>query len=239
MNKKVEKKQKIYDDKEDIDIRNIAHYKNSSQVLLLFILIVLFGFTLFNSFMYIGKYYLNKNKLNDGIETIEIKNNKSSIFINNEGEFNKKIESLENDEFLIERKSSISIQTNNDIKDTNIVKFDVKYNILENSFSGNSISKEDSDIRVRFAYSFDNENWTYVNNVISTYEGTLSPMTDNYYDIAGVVSTLKVLTNYELSSAPGEIITMYLKSETVIKKAEYNVGNNIKASLRIDYKESV
>ncbi len=239
MNKKVGRSKKTYDDKEDLAIREAAYYNNSSQVLLLFVLIVLFGFTLYNSLMYIGKYYINKNKLENGIEIIEIKNSKMSVLINNEGNLEKKITQEDTeDETIIENKSSIAVETLKGEKKDGTIKFDVKYNILENSFHGNATSKDDSDVRVRFAYSFDNENWTYINNAISTYEGVLSPVVGNYYDIAGIISTLKIATNYELSSKPGESTTMYWKSETIIKNKQ-NVGHNIKAEFKIEYKESI
>ena len=240
MNKKDGKKKKTYDDKEDLAIKEAAYYKSSSQVLLLFVLIILFGFTLFNSLMYIGKYYINKNKVNNGIEIIEIKNSKNSVLINNEGHLVKQItENEDNDEIILVNKSSITLETHKDEKEDGIIKFDVKYNLLKNTFLSNTTSKNDSDVRVRFAYSFDNENWTYVNNAISTYESTLSPLLGNYYDIAGLESTLKVATNYELTCKSGKSKTMYWKSETVIKNKNENIGKNIEAEFKIDYKESL
>ena len=235
MNKKVGKK-KTYDDKEDLTIREVAYYKNSSQVLLLFILVVLFAFTLYNSLMYIGKYYINKNKLENDVEIIEIKNSKNSALINNEGYLEKQItDNIEEEETVIIKTSSITLKTNKDETKDGTIKFDLKYDILENDFPININSKDDSDLRVRFAYSYDGENWTYINNAISTYESTLNPLIGNYYDISGIVSTLKVATNTELASAPGESKTMYWKSETVIKNKSDNVGKKIKANFKIDY----
>ena len=240
MNKKVGRSKKTYDDKEDLAIREAAYYNNSSQVLLLFVLIVLFGFTLYNSLMYIGKYYINKNKLENGIEVIEIKNSKMSILINNEGNLEKKITQEDTeDETIIENKSSITVETLKGEKKDGTIKFDVKYNILENSFPGNATSKDDSDLRVRFAYSYDNENWTYISNTISTYESTINPLLQNYYDISGIVSTLKIATNFELTSAPGEKSKIYWKSETTIKNKESNLNKGIKANFKIEYKESL
>ena len=93
MNKKVKTKTK-YDDKEDLKIRDVAHYQKSSQVLLLFVLIVLFGFTLFNSLIYINKYYRRKQDLKNGVETIEINNSKNTIIVTNDSKINKTIKEI-------------------------------------------------------------------------------------------------------------------------------------------------
>ncbi len=239
MNKKVVKKEKQYDDKEDKRIRKAAYSSSASQILLLFVLIVLFGFTLFNSLYYIGKYYWNEKDYEKGIETIEINNKKNTVFILNQGDIDKKVSENDKEEIVLVNESSIELTTNKDEAKDGKITFDVKYNISENDFPVNLYSKEDSDVRVRFAYSYDNENWTYISNTISTYESTINPLLQNYYDISGIVSTLKIATNFELTSAPGEKSKIYWKSETTIKNKESNLNKGIKANFKIEYKESL
>ncbi len=237
MNKKVKTKTK-YDDKEDLEIRDVAHYKKSSQVLLLFVLIVLFGFTLFNSLMYIGKYYKNKKELDKGIETIEINNMYNTVVVTNDSKIDKIIEETDDEEIMIERHSSISLMSKDNKKDGAIL-FDVKYDILKNTFPGSFSSNEDSDIKVKFAYSYDNENWNYISNVISTYNNTIAPLGGGFYDISGVTDTLKVATNYKLTSKASETETIYWKSETYIKNTKDNLNNNINVAFKVEYKESL
>ncbi len=240
MNKKVVKKVKQYDDKEDKRIRKAAYSSSASQILLLFVLIVIFGFTLFNSLYYIGKYYLDKKDYEKGLETIEINNKKNTVLILNQGSVDKKItESDTEDEIILINEGSIELLTNKEEANEGKITFDVKYSISENDFPVNIYSKEDSDVRVRFAYSYDNENWTYISNAISTYESTINPLLQNYYDISGIVSTLKIATNFELTSAPGEKNKIYWKSETTLKNKESNLNKGIKANFKIEYKESL
>lgn len=239
MNKKV--MENNIDEKEDITINSVAHSKGSSQFLLFGILIVLFGVTLFTMLTFIGKYYKDKNNLDMGLESIQINNNKNSIYILNDSNIEKTVsyEDINGEDILITNVSSIGLNVNSSANESSTIKFDVKYEILENNFVGNTYSMDDSNLKVRFAYSYDNENWTYLNNAISTYEGVLMPLANNYYDIAGVVSTLKATTNYELSSKPGENTVIYWKCETLIKGTSKNVDNKIKANFKIEYKESL
>lgn len=237
MNKKVKTKTK-YDDKEDLKIRDVAHYQKSSQVLLLFVLIVLFGFTLFNSLIYINKYYRRKQDLKNGVETIEINNSKNTIIVTNDSKINKTIKENDDDEIVIEKNSSISLM-NKDIKNMGTILFDVKYDIIENTFSGKLSSSNDSDLKVKFAYSYDNEHWNYINNVISTYNNTIAPLLGSYYDIAGVKDTLKVATNFQLTSNLNETKTIYWKSETYLKNTDENINKNLNVSFKIEYKESL
>lgn len=237
MNKKVKTKTK-YDDKEDLEIRDVAHYKRSSQALLLFVLIVLFGFTLFNSLMYIGKFYKNQKELSKGIETIEINNMDNTVVVTNDSKIDKTIEENDDDEIIIEKYSSISLMSKDNKKDGTIL-FDVKYDILNNTFPGSMSSNEDSDIKVKFAYSYDNKNWNYINNVISTYNSTIAPLGGEFYDISGVTDTLRVATNYKLTSKASETETIYWKSETYIKNIKNNLNNNISVAFKTEYKESL
>ncbi len=238
MNKKVGTNKKKYDDTEDLEIKEVAYFKNSSQVILLFVLIILFGFTLFSSLVFIGKYYRDDNK---NAEVIEINNKNSRILITSLDDIDKKVlaSDLESKEdIVLENTSNITFKTNSSAKEAGKIFFDVKYNILENNFYNNLIATNDSDLLVRFSYSFDNENWTYVNNVISTDSSNLSPLMGNYYDIAGLNTNLSIETNYELTTNPGEEKTMYWKSETIIKNANNNIDKSIKANFKVEYKEN-
>lgn len=240
MNKKVRKEEAINDIQEDLEIKNIAH-KKVSQYFLLLILIVIFGVTLFSSLFYIFDYYNKKNTKDYNTEIIEINNNKNSVLIVNTGDISQNVSDInsEKEEYVIEKIDSIILSTNSDSDSDGKITFDIKYEILENNFLNNAVSKNDSDLLVRFSYSYDNENWNYVNNVISTTESTINPLMGNYYDIAGFVTNLKVKTNYELTSKPGETVKMYWKSETIILNKEENKDNKITAKFKIDYKSNV
>ena len=116
--------------------------------------------------------------------------------------------------------------------------FDVKYDIAENTFPYNAIAKTDSSLLVRFAYSLDNENWTYVNNVISTNNSNITPLMGNYFDISGLKSTLSVKTNYELTSSPGKTEKIFWKSETVIIPNNNLKDSQIKANFYVEYRNN-
>lgn len=243
MNKKeqVEKEVK-QDDIEDLEIKKVAYEKNNSQKILLYALTTLFFIMLSISIIFINNYYKNKNQSSKDSEFIEINNYKNNALITNHGEINKKItkDSFEEDEDLvIERINSIELLTNKNAKKDGVITFDVKYKLLKNSFNRNEYAHNNSNLLVRFSYSFDNEEWTYVKNVISTSNSTLSPLMGNYYDVAGINSVLKVATNYELTSKPGESIKMYWRSETIIKNNQNSeVTNELVANFEIEYKNN-
>ena len=239
MNKKVAKKQEIYDDEEDLEIKKVAYFKGSSQVILLLVLILLFGFTLFNSLMYIGKYYNKQKNLIDGNETIEINKDDKRVFIVNSNNIDEKFtqKSTNNEDKVITNISSILLETDSDSKSDGIITYDVKYNITQNNFVSNLYSQNDSVLRVRFAYSYNNKDWIYITNAISTNEGALTPVIGNYYDISGLVTTLKIASGKELRSNIGEKNTVYWKSETLIKNSDENLNKEIQASFKIEYKE--
>ena len=84
-------------------------------------------------------------------------------------------------------------------------------------------------------YSYDNENWEYVNNVISTTNSTLNPLMGSYYDISGLVENLKVLTNFEINNKKDTTTIVYFKCETLFKNIEDNIGKNIYAEFKVEY----
>lgn len=241
MNKKVDNLvKKEIDDKEDLEIKNIAYLRVSSQKILLYVLIFLFVIMLGTSIMFIKKYYVSKELNNNFSETIEINNYRNNVLITNNGEIKENITNTtfkNNKEYVIERVNAIKLTTNEKAETDGIIKYDVKYNIEKNDFLRNEYSTNDSEVLVRFSYSFDNEEWIYINNVISTTESTLNVLMGNYYDISGMVTNLKIATNYEMSSAPGETITMYWRSETIFKnKKDIELNKNIEANFKLEYK---
>lgn len=241
MDKKDSIIKKEVDDKEDLEIQKIA-YKNESNQILLYFLVFLFCVMLGTTISFINSYYRNKNEENKLLETIEVKSDKNQVLITNNGEINEQISEQsfkEDDDILIEKISTIELITNKNADKEGIIKFNVKYNIIKNDFLRNEYASNKSDILVRFSYSFDNEKWTYINNVISTSESTLSPLMGNYYDVSGIKSNLNIATNYELFSKPGEKIKMYWRSETTFKNNSKNKEiKEFAANFKIEYKDN-
>ena len=123
----------------------------------------------------------------------------------------------------------------NIIKNINI---NVKYNITNNEFRNQTLASTNNDVLVRFMYSYDNENWEYINNVISTTDSTLNPLMGSYYDISGLTTNLKVVTNMEIKNKVGKTTTMYWKCETLLKNISDNINKNISADFIVEYKNS-
>ena len=227
MNKKVKKKKEVkHDGTEDLDIKKVAH-SNTREYALYIILIILFGFTFYSALVYIGKYYNNKKEQELYSEVIKINKNDDRIVISNNGELNKVL-SVEDDnnaeDIVIENVDLIEI-TSKDIKNINTYLFDVRYNILENEFPKNVVATNDSNILVRFAYSYDQENWNYIDNAISINDNNMKPLIGGLYDLSGVVGNIKIATNFQIKSNPYEPVKVYWKSETILK---YNNDNLIK-----------
>lgn len=242
MNKKGKKKTTAkIDGNEDLEIKSIAYFKNSSQVILLVVLIILFGFTLYSTLVFIGDYYMEKNNEFPQADVVQINNDKNRVLIINNGKIDKVINDADikgKDDIVIENYSSIELSTNKEAEVNGTMEYDLRYNITRNDFPYNTISTNDSDVLVRFSYSYDNEEWEYLNNVISTDSSTLSPMMGHYYDISGVTSNLKVLTNHTITSKPGEKIKLYWKSETIILNKSSNINKGINAEFKIEYKNN-
>ena len=241
MNKRVtdtSSKSKI-DDAEDLEIKKVAHSNKYTSLILLIILIVLFTLTLFCSIFYIRNYYDKKLNIKDNEEVIEVNNSNNRTLIMNNGPFEKAIDDTITDkEVNIESFANVEVNTKEDSKEDGRLMFDVKYAIEKNDFGYNSISSINSDVIVRFSYSFDNENWEDVNYIISTPTSTIGAITSNFYDVGGIVGDINVATNYELTSKPGESKKMYWKSETIIRNRESTVGKVYKANFKIEYKAS-
>ncbi len=241
MNKKVKsavRKKNQYDDSEDKNIRKVAYFEDNSSKLLLVILIVIFLVVLGITLAYIKKYYQVKGDA----EILNVVNKNNHVSVINDGHIEEEIttNTFANDEdYVIKKINTLEMSTNKDKEKDGIIYYDVKYNISENDFTSNSFATNDSEVLVRFSYSYDNENWEYVTNVISTTESTLTPLMGNYYDIAGLVSNLRVATNSEISSKPGKSNMIYWRSETIFKnKLRDSDSRKFTADFKIEYKES-
>lgn len=204
MNKKVEE--------------NIENVQNeNSNPFLLITLILLFCITLFISVKYIVKYHEGK-KLHGTEQRIEIKTKDANASIINNGSIEQVITSdsfKEEDEIILEKVNIIEMISNNEKE--NDISFDIKYDIIENDFKMNTNASNKSEVLVRFSYSYDNENWTYVNNALSTNNSNIMPLIGNNYDIAGLVTKLNIATDYKLSATNKELTKMYWRSETIFK----------------------
>ena len=241
MNKKDNKKSVIYDDKEDKNIEKIANSKKNDPThkILLIILIILFVLTLFISVSYIITYKNDKNNPNNG-EIIEIKTKSANISIVNNGFVREKIDDqkfLEEKEYVVENINTIELIPTDD--ENNKVNYDIKYNIIKNDFKLNNIPSNNSEVLVKFSYSYDKEEWLYVNNVISTTNSNISPLIGNNYDIAGMLTTLNVATNVELATNDKKTSKIYWRSETIFKNLEeVTESKEFNANFNIEYKSN-
>lgn len=242
MNKKGFENNVKYDDKEDLEIRKVAYFKSNSSKILLIFLICLFIVMLMASFTFINSYYTKEENNNVEGEVIEINNSKNKVLIINNGIIKENInyEYFSNkNQVIIEKINKIEFNTNEGVSDNGIFSFDIRYDILENDFKRSDYSNNDSPLLVRFAYSYDSEEWTYLNNAISIDNSNITPLMGSVYDIAGIKSNLKVITNYEISLEPGESKIMYWKCETIFNNARNEkTNNNLEAEFKIQYQDN-
>lgn len=226
---------------EDLEIKRVAHFRNSQQILLLVILVVLFTLTFFCTLVYISKYYEAKFTINDDTNIMEYKTKDSNVLITNNGIINKTITEEDtdyNNEYLIEKVATLKFITKKDAVKDGTIHINLRYNIYNNDFEHKVISNIKNDVLVRFWYSYDNENWEYVKNVISTTNSTLTPLMGGYYDISGLEDNLKVLTNFEINNKIDTTKTIYFKCETFLKNIKNNIGKNIEAEFKVEYADN-
>lgn len=235
MNKKGNKKKDKISVNEDLAIRNVAYSNNFPSIVLLFVLIVLFGLTLFCTLFYVGKYYKKDDAREP--EVIEITNKKNKVIIKNSGLINKKIDDYDligSSDIIIENTDTIELLIDKDSED-GIMSYNVKYILEKNEFPYNILANNDSDVLIRFSYSYDNTNWTYVNNVIRSSNSNISPIMGSYFDVSGIEDELSIVTNYTIDYNASDHIKMYWKCETVIKNRDSNLNKNLKANFKIEY----
>lgn len=218
------------------DIENKKKKPKTNKILLI-ILIMLFCFTLYITGQYIIKYN-HDLKLKGNEEIIEITNSRINASIVNNGVIDENINNKsfkDGNEITIEKVNVIEIISSTE--EDNKLLFDINYNINNNEFKSNVIPSNKSEVLVRFSYSYDEEEWFYINNVISTNTSNISPLIGNNYDISGLITNLRVATNFELSAKDKNKTKMYWKSETIFKNLNDNENiRNFKADFTIDYK---
>lgn len=223
----------LYSSEEDLKITKIARSNKFSLYIVLasclFIIVIL------ASTMSIVNY-VNSKKEENIVAKKEIDKD-NQVIISNNGIVDKNVtedvlDSKGEYSFICE--DSIEFLRNKDTLKEDTIYYSVKYDIINNSFKSNIIPTNDSEALVRFFYSYDRENWTYVNNVISSEQKNLNPLMGSYFDIAGLTNNLKVATNYELTSNPGESKIVYWRAETTIRSNfKKNFNGNIKANFYI------
>ena len=120
------------------------------------------------------------------------------------------------------------------------IYFNVKLNIDKNDFNHNALATTNSELLMKISYSYDNENWTYINNVLQTNNTTITPLMGNYYDIAGIESEIRISTKKELTAKLNESKKMYWKIETIIKKQnKEHVENNLQMNFYLEYEDDI
>ena len=235
--KKVVKKV-IEEVQEDKNIKKVANSCCNCQSFSCCALIVLFAFVLLSSVTLMAKNYWQKS-YNEIISKSNFKNN---VLIVNNGDVKKSINntSFNNDsKITITNINSIELTTNKNASEKGVVAYDVKYEVNKNSFKKNMFATTDSEVLVKFSYSYDGENWTYINNALTTLESTVNPLMGNNYDIAGIDGTIKVATNYKLESPINESKIIYWRSETIFQKVDGKDSNgDFDAVFKIEYKSN-
>ena len=212
--------------------------KNEANKFLLVILSLLFCFTLYITLNYIGKYYVNKMPKNNE-QLIEIKTDKVYASIINNGYVKKVIKEdsfLEENEIIIENINSIEVISNDE--NENKFKFNVRYDITKNDFRATTFSSNKSEVLVRFSYSFDKDEWIYINNAITTNTSNITPLIGNNYDIAGLISKLNVVTDFEITANNMKSTKMYWRSETIFKNSKNKNSKEFNANFTIEYQNT-
>ena len=228
------------DENEDIEIRKIAH--NKSENCTLVFLVIVFFLILITTLTYIFLYNKGKN-VEDREKIIEISKGNNKVLISNVGEIT---ETYSNEMFLnkekitIERINSIELIAKENVLKEEKIYFNLKLNIDKNDFNHNALATTNSELLMKISYSYDNENWTYINNVLQTNNTTITPLMGNYYDIAGIESEIRISTKKELTAKLNESKKMYWKIETIIKKQnKEHVENNLQMNFYLEYEDDI
>ena len=223
-------------------INEIENKKNTYKIngLLLTILLLLLCFTTFISTLYVDKYFKDK-KIIENQERIDIVTSNVSASIVNDGI----IEETILKEHFKKNKNKVTIERINTLdlstldKKPGSLKIDLRYRITKNDFKQNLYATNKSDVLVKFSYSNDLENWTYLNNVISLNVGNLNALVGNTYDIAGLKDELKILTNYEVKTDGKKNKRIYFRSETIFQNSPtLKNKSSFSANFTIEYNSS-
>ena len=223
------KKRVIVDDVEDLEIRKIAYNKKQNNIIIYSLII----FMLISITMVFYIYSFSRYKNATDNSKIEFSKENYKILISNAGEINEKITNksfINKDKIIIERVNKIEVLKKENFNDDKIF-YNIKLNITKNDFKYNEVATTKSELLIKVSYSFDNENWTYINNVLQSQNTTISPLTGNYYDIAGIESEIRIATKKEINL---ENPKMYWKIEVFINKTKnQNYENNLKMNFYI------
>ncbi len=221
---------KKYDDKEDFAIKLVAGEKENIFSKYIFCVAIILLGILISTCILIYNEYKNKNN-----SVIEIKSYKRNVEIINDSRIDEVInnETFKEDKYKVVRISKIRVSGEENSK----VMYNVKYSILENDFNRNNYSTVTSDVLVKFSYSYDKDEWTYINNVIRIEDEELKSVLGNNYDIAGIINTLKVSSNNVIELNGIDKDTIYWRSETIFKKPILSINNKFKANFYIEYVE--
>ena len=236
MNKRDSSKKYKSSKDEDKEIKSVAYASNVSSRFILGM--VIFAVAMFLvTIMFSLDYYTKMNT--DAYKIIEYKKDNNRILITSNGDINETINPSKfntKGEYTIIKDVSIELRSSTKEKVGAKINFDVKYDVLKNTFEKNLVANNDSKVVVRFSYSYDMEEWIYINNVISSNESTLSPLMGSFFDIAGFTGTLKISTNNELAANLGEVNKMYWRCETVFQNiTDKNLTGDFKANFSIEY----
>jgi len=229
---------KINDKKKKNDVNNKKGKSEILSVGLILILLALFTFTFIISVFYYNKY-MAMNELGNNEEVIEIKRQNIKASILNNG----KIDETINKNMFTETKREIIVTNIDELVISSIDKkedvelvYDVKYKISKNDFFQNSKPSTNSEVLVKFSYSYDQEEWHYINNAISTSTSNISSILNNGFDIAGLVTDLSVATDYKLSTKNNEEARVYWRSETIFRKTNHTTDDKkLEANFVIEY----
>lgn len=229
---------KIFVDNDINELDKIALKKNFYIDKVIVFYIIIFIGILICSISQIVSYY-EKQKLYSNINNqSEVKSDESKLLIFNDQSVpninEKVIVDEESNEAMVESVSKLNLVIEKESKANISYNYNVRYRIYDN------MSEYDENLEpkilVRFSYSEDKKNWNYVNNAISTTNGTIMPLMGNYYDITNLESTLQVATNLEIEGKPGENKELYWRSETTYKNIDINSNKRIlNAAFSVEY----
>jgi hypothetical protein len=229
------KRDLIIDAEEDPRIRNIAYSKYNRSFNTIFTLLYVSFLLVMVTAIFYGLFMIDYKNKDKSVVNISSSDKKISIINSNKIEEKINEKSFVNIEKInIERINSIELKSNN--KNSKI-NYDVKYNIIKNTFRENVYTNYNSDLLVRFSYSYDKEKWTYIKSVISTSTSNIGVLMGNYYDISGKVTNLSVATNQELELKNENKKIIYWRSETVFQNIN-DIDGEIEANFKIEYKDN-
>ena len=227
------KSRRTYDDKEDLEIKEVAYLKTASQKALFCVLLVLFGIVLGTTFLTIKDYMGKLHSKN--VETLKIEKDDYDItIVNNTVEEDIDLSGLTSaDERVLEKINYIEVENKSNV--TKSIKYDVKLNIVKNEFAHSIYSSNDSDILVRFSYSNDKSNWNYIKNSISTTDSVLNVLMGDYYDISGIEDSLRVVTNKNIDIKAHDKEKIYWRMELYYQnKQSNNTHSKFNSVFKID-----